>query len=1245
MLAHLRFHRRGPSNPTSPLHPDSTPWDAASLQPAQLVPEDGVPAPEIRPRSSNSVPFAQGHGQAQAHPVHSPPPPPQPPSAPQQQHQQAPTLPPIHRVTSTDFSIDFGEVGAEPKQQPHVQSQQQHQHHQQHQQHQHHQQQHQHHQHHQPQPQPQQREELPKQFARASYTERSGFIGGLALQNYRREQEALMNAGGSNRDDSYGADKQPYGQGQTGKPPPPPAKPIKAATSFVPPTQIYRASTASRRPTGARTGPEPQGPPAPTPSQEAPRGKKGLPFLKNPMSSLLLRRKASQNVVPDLSLPLRNAREEPVYDPRIRGTRVHDFSAPRPRKPVRTHDAAQPATESAGQDTLPHMPIPDPRPYAPDVLPVPPPKDDRAISEERTSSSAQSQEAPAGDVAKQESRREAPSRQSAVLSGRRRSGVGGRMKRSSLPASLVSMSRNSSAASGKGVLSSVPKHMKSTSSRFSFDMVGAANQEKLLEERHRQRQQDKRVDEHEDYAPRDSRFDDFDEDAFDYDAMDDYDDGLEERIPGVNADFDDNDEDFGTTDDPDNDQENFAGFVFQRSDPTTTLTSPYSAGVLPTPRDTDGDVIGYASTGTGETARLRQDPQSLPGGPFDIAPLQSPRMKNSADLGIRSPETNGRVAHSNEQPAMAGGKVLNKDDELYFVDSLIHNFDGEGDGSAFDESIFDLDDTDQYGRPIPGMFARALSQKNAENAAQHAAQQVNKGESDIASRLSQQSGLSRSTAHTSLSADQQSKAQDLSLQDEKIVEPAPQPPPPSWTPNPRDSIAAYQAALAAAAHQAAASGKFRRDSSPPPPANPTVTSPTTSGSVYSDQDKENNENAVDDYGYDDGGYTSAGLDDYEYDDGGYTSTGLDDYELDDDAIIAEANASALANDTDGWYGQEFGFYSAPVTQHHSSAVLTEKNLYQYSHGGYFGPSGVNRTTLGRIVSREPSLTPITERSEYSNRNSLMSLMPSSASNAAPLQSPGLAQLALMGEDESMSLSALMRFRSKAWGSSQASITSSRDGSPYDRNGASSPWDQDNNASHWRKSSTFSIRTQDSGAGSGGSGSPTLTMSMSMPNISNSAAPPLNTMSPNPNPSTSASSPPLTGAGIPAPLFSPPPPPPQYPHSNRSSACPPVFEDEEADDTVVYELDSAVAGALATNKSNQATPGRKAATEEDQNVTPRESGPKHPGMGHRHRGSADSISYMKEEEYGETRWVMERRRTADSGEIEILGREVIERGRI
>ena len=38
---------------------------------------------------------------------------------------------------------------------------------------------------------------------------------------------------------------------------------------------------------------------------------------------------------------------------------------------------------------------------------------------------------------------------------------------------------------------------------------------------------------------------------------------------------------------------------------------------------------------------------------------------------------------------------------------------------------------------------------------------------------------------------------------------------------------------------------------------------------------------------------------------------LEEYENDDD-LIAEANTSVLANDADGFYGQEFGFYSAPL---------------------------------------------------------------------------------------------------------------------------------------------------------------------------------------------------------------------------------------------------------------------------------------------------------------------------------------------
>jgi len=105
--------------------------------------------------------------------------------------------------------------------------------------------------------------------------------------------------------------------------------------------------------------------------------------------------------------------------------------------------------------------------------------------------------------------------------------------------------------------------------------------------------------------------------------------------------------------------------------------------------------------------------------------------------------------------------------------------------------------------------------------------------------------------------------------------------------------------------------------------------------------------------------------------------------------------------------------------------------------------GVHRSASGRVVSREPNLTPITERSEYSNRNSLMSLAVPGHGFGTPIQSPGLAQLAMMADygTDDMSLSALMKLRSKAWGTSQASITSSREGSPRSEKGdvPSSPW--------------------------------------------------------------------------------------------------------------------------------------------------------------------------------------------------------------
>ena len=55
--------------------------------------------------------------------------------------------------------------------------------------------------------------------------------------------------------------------------------------------------------------------------------------------------------------------------------------------------------------------------------------------------------------------------------------------------------------------------------------------------------------------------------------------------------------------------------------------------------------------------------------------------------------------------------------------------------------------------------------------------------------------------------------------------------------------------------------------------------------------------------------------------------------------------------------------------------------------------------------------------------------------------------------------------------------------------------------------------------------------------------------------------------------------------------------------------------------------------------------KGPGHG-RSSSGAESVSYVKEiNEDGAGRWVLKRRRTAESGQVEILGRRVIEGGRI
>ncbi|POR37089.1 Uncharacterized protein TPAR_02688 [Tolypocladium paradoxum] len=1149
MLSHLRFHRRGPSSPASPT-PDQQPsLSPLSSHDSPLAADCASPS-DARPPSSSSTALP-------------------------------PMLPPITRVTSHDSELRLDRPRDIDVSSP--------------------------------------LDTRPQHAPRSLYNGDSGFIGGVALRNYRRGVEAQQAGARSESGDPIAGPLEDQTWRQRPKPTSistegPSRTYTKPMTSFSTPTELQNsAGTAlGRRPAGTRLPNDAPLMPSSTVSTEPQRGKKGLPFLKNPMSTLLMRRKNNQNA-PDLRpLPLTGREEEPVYDPRIRGTRVHDFSAPRRKQNIPGHgvtpicpssqtdlvaahqdkpgenksnvglgshhpgnlsnasDSAHPGSRSIASQLINHSPSTSSQKTKSsfaqksspglDGKPAPPvpPKDDLSLSSRRPSSSKPLQTVP-NDA------REPPK---------------------AAPSQRTTRSRTISLSE----MSALPKHMKSTSSRFSFDMVGAAKQEKLLEERHRQRELEKQttgVD-----GPRDSRFDDFDEDAFDYDAMMD-DDGLEEKIPGVNADVEDDDEalgdeGLGDEPDPDDDQENFAGFVFQRSNPASSLASPHSAGMTITPRDAHGKVIGFAVT---------KDMRSLATCPLspDTQPSFLNRVLNGQVCGLGIQEQ--CVSDS------AGAPEPVRQDELYFDDGMVGLEDGfaedlaaepEVDGVPFDESIFDNNDTDQFGRPVPGAFAQAQSQRRAANQ-----DPVVKRESDVTSRFSAQSDTSRSTAHTSLSADGQKNGEGVdhapaeeSLGSDDVAAP-------QVADVEQNSVAAYQAALAAAAHKAAATGKFQRSSSPP-------------------RDEEPRGRLDDSF--------SEAHEDEAYDDFGSGYVDMDDLDLDDDAIIAEANASALANDSDGWYGQEFGFYSAPMAQQYSSHNSTSSNLsdYEFANGGVFGPKGaggLDRSTSGRMVSREPNLTPITERSEYSNRNSLMSLaFPPLSSSTPIIQSPGLAQLAMMADrgDEQMTLSALLRLRSKAWGGSQASLASSRDGSPKSDRGEmpSSPWSSNfagpvpgPGGGHRRRNSAFSTVSRDS-EGASTSGSPTLTMACP------TFAPPC---------------PPILGSSMELPVL-----------SSDLSIVPPSLATSEQQhaqaQTTTTEANETPLSAVSGRSSADLARGLEGC---NTRMSSRRSGKGH----HRHKSSADSVSYLKEEESGETRWVIEWRRTAESGQVEILEREVVEGGRI
>ena len=139
--------------------------------------------------------------------------------------------------------------------------------------------------------------------------------------------------------------------------------------------------------------------------------------------------------------------------------------------------------------------------------------------------------------------------------------------------------------------------------------------------------------------------------------------------------------------------------------------------------------------------------------------------------------------------------------------------------------------------------------------------------------------------------------------------------------------------------------------------------------------------------------------------------------MEEDLIIAEANAEALENDEDGFYGQEFGFFARAPT----------KGDAQLVHGGFFGPrgiEGVQRSHSAKARFVEPSLTPITERSERSHRNSMASTHAMAMPHGSfAVTGPGLAPLVDSPFAEDDMLSAPLKLWLETLGGSQTSLSS------------------------------------------------------------------------------------------------------------------------------------------------------------------------------------------------------------------------------
>lgn len=977
--------------------------------------------------------------------------------------------------------------------------------------------------------------------------------------------------------------------------------------------------------------------------------------LKNPMSLLMRRRfghsadstaepqsLANRNGVPAMSFP-------DDYDPRIKGKGVHDFSAPRSRRII-ISDQGQPSSRpgtreaqcqpdsNAKQTKDDHSPTKLDKPYTPifrenfdeeisqgnergvraetlanqkflsrvshpqpDHPPPPPPKlGSQGVPIPLPKGAAPQPGEKARDKAQQEivdqTIPEEYEEANVVVESSK-----------SRKSSRAARSRAASNTDGTFQPSGLPAHMSSKASRFSFQIgeSDSAAQEKLLEERHKAKAAAKA----QSSAPKAQNVD---EDEYDEDMYDpDYDgyDGLEEDVPLTGV------------DDYDNAGLGFSSLMETGSNMNATY-GPFGEPLSPINSIRDQPLSATIT----ETDTVDLDDQSL---------LQSINGDISANL--HSSELGGLYPLSkldtiepltyNAEPhnhlTASNDTKSGEEDDLYFDDGLIEG-PPDGEGQIFDEKVFDDPSHPLYERNAPRKVSvsregvpsgRELEESRNEKASSHV---------ELNDCLSGETPEQQSS----------SKANDQVLRPDEAL----------------GNIEAYYSALAEAANKAAADGRFKR-----------TDSIDSTMAAWENLDVGTSKVVKPDLEQRDDTLTAWAPDD---DDVNFDES-IDDYD-----IIAAANAEALANDYDGEYGQEFGFYA--------SAQGGDGLM----NGGYFGPRGINslgRSMSGRNAVREPNLTPITERSEYSTRNSFISMHYNSGSSSHAVTSPALAQLAQMSQfgfpedDPEISMVQLMKLRRDAFGGGGGSAGGGGSNASSPRNSSPTASMLFGRGISPMAGPGMSAWDMAVGEASASDGSPILLEEANEEDeeeeeFDNEAIAAANEYdSDDQNDDTIAAGDWSNGRA----------------HDASRSESPTVtaldgpFQAEAARGYATRAEQTAQVSrdVDGTEEATRTSSSRASHLSSDPSVSPAHGhstastlspvfGPDAPSkdaqgppvppfsapsgrVSHSRNGStADSVTYVKEQdEGGGERWVLERRRTAETGELELVGREIVEGGRI